>query len=64
MKEQYRETAKYFKSSRKELGLRSSALASLLGISRPYACLIEQGNRGLPGRLVLKIENLKKLSSR
>ena len=64
MKERNRETAKYYKDSRKELGLKASALASLLGISRPYACLIEQGKRGLPGRLSLKIERLKALSQR
>ena len=64
MKEQNRETAKHYKKSRKELGLKASAFASLLGISRPYACLIEQGERGLPGKLMLKIENLKKLSQR
>ena len=64
MTEQNRETAKYFKESRKGLGLKASAFASLLGISRPYACLIEQGNRGLPGKLLLKIEKLKALSLR
>ena len=64
MKEQYRETAKYFKSSRKELGLRANVFASLLDISRPYACLIEQGERRLSGKLMLKIEKLKALSGR
>ena len=64
MKEENRETAKLFKAARKELGLRANVFASLLDISRPYACLIEQGERRLSGKLMLKIEKLRALSRR
>ena len=64
MKEENRETAKLFKDSRKALGLKATAFASLLDISRPYACLIEKGERRLSGKLMLKIEKLKALAGR
>ena len=62
MQEKNRETSKYFRNAMKILGFNQSEMASQLGISRPHACNIAKGNRGITGKLMIKIERMKNLA--
>lgn len=63
MLEKNRDASLYFRKSMKLLGYNQTEMASILGITRSHTCNIMKGRRGVSGRLMLKIEKLKKLKT-
>ena len=64
MIESNRETARYYRNARKTLGFKKNKFADMLGISQAYGSLIESGDRRLPGKVMLRIEELKRLAGK
>lgn len=60
MKQEHKKTARFYRQARIFCGFKKGAFAKQLELDKAHASLIESGERGLSGRKVLEIIELKK----